>query len=88
MRPARIYITLSGRLHMRGSTKVLLLGVLLSAVTGACGQAEGLTAPDAWRASDAAAVPDGGQTTQDEAPPPPLPSDSTARWGGGMGSGT
>lgn len=75
---------------MRGSTKVLLLGVLLSAVAGACGRAEGVTAADAWQASDADAVPapDAGQTVQDETPPPPPSSDSTARWGGGLGSGT
>lgn len=77
---------------MRGSTKVLLLGILLSAAAGACGRAEGLTTPDAWQASDgdANAVPmsDTGQTTGGEAPPPPPSSDSTARWGGGLGSGT
>jgi hypothetical protein len=71
-------ITLSGRLHMRGLKKVLLLAGVLAVVAGACGRAEQLTAPgERPPATDLAPHDD-----------PPLPPDTTGRWGGGLGSGT
>lgn len=74
---------------MQRSIKAVLLAIALAAVGGACGRADDLTAPDTWQASESQPAPTGGEvTTQDDAPPPPMPSDSTARWGGGLGSGT
>lgn len=74
---------------MRGWMK-LLLALALTAVAGACGQAERLASPDAAR-STADGVPwpgGGGQAPQDDNTPPPPAADSTGRWGGGLGSGT
>lgn len=74
---------------MQRSLKAVLLAIALAAFAGACGRADGLTAPDAWQASESQPAPAGGEaTTQDDAPPPPPPADTTGRWGGGLGSGT
>lgn len=76
---------------MRGSTKRLMLALVLAAGAGACGPAQHPLTPVAGHTpvADEAPLPVGGRVGPlHEAPPNPEPGDTTGRWGGGLGSGT